>query len=160
MLTSSFTITPEVSFRACKWDKAEVAQGKGRFQEVLGELQAPFLPLAAARPCARPLPATRNPGLRAVGRELLGVKFRLNWWSSTLGLCSWRPGPPRERLLLTDKMPEFLASGREYNPGPEMRLDCSEFLYNKVLLKCKRDRESFWQRHQKGTERVPPSPAR
>ena len=29
------------------------------------------------------------------------------------------------------------------------------FLCNKVLLKYKGDRESFWHRHQKGAERVP-----
>ena len=49
-----------------------------------------------------------------------------------------------ERLLLNDKMPGFLASeGDEFNPGPEMRLDHSELLCNKVLLKYKGDRESF-----------------
>ena len=49
-----------------------------------------------------------------------------------------------ERLLLNDKMPGFLASrGDEFNPGPETRLDRSEHLYNKVLLKYKGDRESF-----------------
>ena len=50
-----------------------------------------------------------------------------------------------ERLLLTqEKMPGFLASGREeFNPGPVMRLDRSELLCNKVLLKYKSDRESF-----------------
>ena len=54
------------------------------------------------------------------------------------------------------KMPGFLASGREeYNPGTVMRLDHSELLCNKVLLKYKRDRESFWHRHQEGAERVP-----
>ena len=54
------------------------------------------------------------------------------------------------------KMPEFLAfGGGEFNPGPVMRLDPSELLYNKVLLKYKRDRENFWHRHQKGAERVP-----
>ena len=38
----------------------------------------------------------------------------------------------------------FLApEGEEFNPGPEMRLDHSELLCNKVLLKYKRDRESF-----------------
>ena len=52
--------------------------------------------------------------------------------------------------------PGFLASREEFNLGPEMRLDRSELLYNKVLLKYKRDRESFWHRHQKGAERVPP----
>ena len=50
-----------------------------------------------------------------------------------------------ERLLLNHtKTPGFLASGgEEFNPGPERRLDCSEFLCNKVLLKYKEDRESF-----------------
>ena len=50
----------------------------------------------------------------------------------------------------------FLASrGEEFNPWPETRLDYSKFLCNKVLLKYKGDRESFWHRHQKGVERVP-----
>ena len=49
-----------------------------------------------------------------------------------------------ERLLLKhEKSPGFLASGGEFNPGPETRLDCSELLCNKVLLKYKGDRESF-----------------
>ena len=53
------------------------------------------------------------------------------------------------------KTPGFLASRGEFNLGPEMRLDCSALLCNKVLLKCKRGRESFWHTHQKGAERVP-----
>ena len=54
------------------------------------------------------------------------------------------------------KMPGFLASGgEEFNTGPEKRLDHSELLCNRLLLKHKRDRESFWHRHQKGAERVP-----
>ena len=48
-----------------------------------------------------------------------------------------------ERLLLNEKTPEFLASGGEFNPGPETRLDRSELLHNKVLVKYKEDRESF-----------------
>ena len=50
-----------------------------------------------------------------------------------------------ERLLLNHvKTPGFLApGGEEFNPGPETRLDRSELLYNKVLLKYKGDRESF-----------------
>ena len=57
----------------------------------------------------------------------------------------------------TQKMPGFLASGGEgFNPGPETRLDCSDLLCSKVLLKYKRDGERFWHRHQKGAERVPP----
>ena len=40
--------------------------------------------------------------------------------------------------------PGFLASGgKEFYPGPGIRLDCSELLCNEVLLKYKRDRESF-----------------
>ena len=63
-----------------------------------------------------------------------------------------------ERLLLNHAdTPGFLASGgEEFNPGPEMRLDHSELLCDKVLLKYKGDRESFWHRHQKGVERIPP----
>ena len=41
------------------------------------------------------------------------------------------------------KMLGFLASGERLNSGPELRLDRSELLCNKVLLKYKRDRESF-----------------
>ena len=48
-----------------------------------------------------------------------------------------------ERLFLKEKTPEFLASGGEFNPGPETRLDRSELLRNKVLVKYKGDRESF-----------------
>ena len=52
---------------------------------------------------------------------------------------------PAETLLLNhEKTPGFLASGgEEFNPGPETRLDRSELLCNKVLLKYKRDRENF-----------------
>ena len=47
-------------------------------------------------------------------------------------------------MLLNDKMLGFLASGGdEFNPGPETRLDHSELLCDKVLLKYKGDRESF-----------------
>ena len=64
---------------------------------------------------------------------------------------------PSERLLLNHtKTWRFLASrGEEFNLGPGTRFDRSEFLCNKVLLKCKGDRESFWHRHQKGVETVP-----
>ena len=63
-----------------------------------------------------------------------------------------------ERLLLNHtKMSGFMASGgEEFNPRLERRLDHSELLCNKVLLKYKEDRESFWHRHQQGAERVPP----
>ena len=41
------------------------------------------------------------------------------------------------------KTPGFLASGgEEFNPGPEIRLECSELLGNKVLLKYKREKAS------------------
>ena len=50
-----------------------------------------------------------------------------------------------ERLLLNHaNTPGFLApGGEEFNPGPETRLDRSELLCSKVLLKYKGDRESF-----------------
>ena len=50
-----------------------------------------------------------------------------------------------ERLLLNHaKTPGFLTlGGEEFNPRPETRLDRSELLCNKVLLKYKGDRESF-----------------
>ena len=50
-----------------------------------------------------------------------------------------------ERLLMNHaNTPGFLApGGEEFNPGPETRLDHSELLCNKVLLKYKGDRESF-----------------
>ena len=50
-----------------------------------------------------------------------------------------------EKLFLKhEKVLGFLASGgEEFNPGPETRLDHSELLCNKVLLKYKGDRESF-----------------
>ena len=54
-------------------------------------------------------------------------------------------GKRSERLLLNHaNAPGFLApGGEEFNPGPETRLDRSELLCNKVLLKYKGDRESF-----------------
>ena len=81
--------------------------------------------------------------------------------SSCLILCCplllLLPIPPSERLLLNHaNTPGFLAPrGEEFDLGPETRLDRSELLCNKVLLKYKGDRESFWHRHQKGVERVP-----
>ena len=50
-----------------------------------------------------------------------------------------------ERLLMNHaNTPGFLApGGEEFNPGPETRLDRSELLCSKVLLKYKGDRESF-----------------
>ena len=49
-----------------------------------------------------------------------------------------------ERLLNHANTLGFLApGGEEFNLGPEMRLDRSELLCNKVLLKYKGDRESF-----------------
>ena len=58
-----------------------------------------------------------------------------------------------ERLLLNHaKTLGFLASEGQFNPG---RLDRSEFLCKKVLLKYKGDRESFSYRHQRGQKEYP-----
>ena len=83
--------------------------------------------------------------------------IRITWRTCWNTEC-WALSQSFERLLLThEKMPGFLTSGRqEFNLEPETRLDRSELLCNRVLLKYKRDRESFWHRHQKGTETVPP----
>ena len=50
-----------------------------------------------------------------------------------------------ERLLLNHKRRQnsWPPEEKNYNPGPETRLDHSELLCNEVLLKYKRDRESF-----------------
>ena len=63
----------------------------------------------------------------------------------------------------TSTMSGSMASrGVEFSLGLETRLNYSEFVFffffffcNKFLLKYKRDRESFWHRHQKGTESAP-----
>ena len=78
-------------------------------------------------------------------------KTSLNIWKFTV-LVLLKPGLEyfkhyftSERLLLIHKkMLRFLASGgEEFIPGPKTRLDCSELLCNKLLLKYKEDRESF-----------------
>ena len=46
--------------------------------------------------------------------------------------------------------------GEEFNPGPEMRLDHSELLRNKVLFKYKKGRESFWQETSEGGRKIAP----
>ena len=90
---------------------------------------------------ADPEPSCLEEGARLCGTPWFHILFLRNHWKVA--------AEPR-------KMPGCLASGEEFNPGPESRLDRSELMCNKVLLKCKRDRENFWQRHQKGAERVPP----
>ena len=60
---------------------------------------------------------------------------------SSAGVCFSLLG---ERLLNHTKTPGFSApGGKEFSPGPETWLDCSEHLCNKVLLNYKEDRESF-----------------
>ena len=83
--------------------------------------------------------------ISSVCKDLIGLKKEKKVFQhkSRQGTC--------ERLLLNDKTPGFLASrGDEFNPGPETRLDRSELLCNKVLLKYKGDRESFWHRASEG----------
>ena len=61
----------------------------------------------------------------------------------------------RKESDMTEQLNWTELSREEFNLGLETRLDCSELLCNKVLLNYKRDRESFWDRHHKGAERVP-----
>ena len=95
-----------------------------------------------------PLPAFRS--------CFVGFTQRLNVLLMNLWGRKCSPHPTERLLLNHVNTPGFLApGGEEFNPGPETRLDCSELLCNKVLLKYKGDRKSFWHRHQKGAERVP-----
>ena len=56
------------------------------------------------------------------------------------------------------KMPGFLAPrGENFNPGPETRLDRSELLCNKVLLKYKGDRETSDIGIRRGQKEYPPA---
>ena len=53
-------------------------------------------------------------------------------------------------------MPGFLASeGEEFNLGPETKLDCSDLLCNKVLLKYKRDGEASDTDIRRGQKECP-----
>ena len=96
-------------------------------------------------------------------RSVLSVgsrTFRSSSWGSHF---TRRTGPAKLRIkgwkavVEPWKTPGFLASGEEFNLGPETRLDRSELLCDKVLLKYERDRDSLWHRHQKAAERVPPA---
>ena len=79
-----------------------------------------------------------KPSRRAVGRDPAARGSEARWQETETGSVG-------ERLLLNHvNTPGFLApGGEEFNLGPETRLDRSELLCNKVLLKYKADRESF-----------------
>ena len=54
--------------------------------------------------------------------------------------------------------PGFLApGGEEFNPGPETRLDRSELLCNKVLLKYKGDMKASDIGIRRGQKEYPPA---
>ena len=82
-------------------------------------------------------PALKSLGLHFCSVRISHVRLLVTPWTAA------RQAP--ERLLLNHtKTLGFLApGGEEFNPGPETRLDHSELLCNKVLLKYKGDRESF-----------------
>ena len=70
-----------------------------------------------------------------ISKKILHMNYTLNQMNLT----------DIERLWLNhaDTLGFLAPGGEEFNPGPEMRLDGSELLCNKVLLKCKGDRGSF-----------------
>ena len=69
---------------------------------------------------------------------------------------SWM-SPQDERLLLNHtKTPGFLAPGGEFNLGPETRLDRSELLCNKVLLKYKEIEKASDIGIRRGQKQYPP----
>ena len=75
------------------------------------------------------------------------------------GISIWEVGPGCISLLPSSKVAAWQNYETWMTPGfylgPVMRLDCSELLCNKVLLKYKRDRESFWHRHRGGQKSAP-----
>ena len=92
------------------------------------------------------LPEMQETPVQFPGQEDLGLGYPLQYsWASFVAQMVKNPPVMCKQLLLNhEKMLGFLASRREeFNPGPETRLDHSEHLRNKVLLKYKRDRESF-----------------
>ena len=91
-------------------------------------------------------------------------------WSAILGGTSWLRLPPGESPLCQQQETGLGLKGcgwttkrcgilglrrRRIQFMARDRLDCSELLCNKVLLKYKGDRERFWRRHQTGAERIP-----
>ena len=76
-------------------------------------------------------------------------KCLLILWFRLLSVVILEPKKIKFVMVIKDCLnhtntPGFLASrGEEFNPGPETRLDRSELLCNKVLLKYKGNRESF-----------------
>ena len=81
-----------------------------------------------------------------VGYSVISSLCALHNWTTQSCSQSYTEKRRRsERLLLNQANTlGFLApGGEEFNPGPETRLDRSELLCNKVLLKYKGDRESF-----------------
>ena len=89
----------------------------------------------------------RNAGLEETqaGIKIAGRKINNLRYADDTTLMAESEEELNERLLLNHaNTPGFLAPrGEEFNPGPETRLDRSELLCNKVLLKYKGDRESF-----------------
>ena len=80
------------------------------------------------------VPYLEHTGFVVVGFELL---------RGTVGSSWIRDGTAR-LLLNPEESLGFLASGgEEFNPGPETKLDRSDLLCHKVLLKYKGDGESF-----------------
>ena len=70
-----------------------------------------------------------------------GTKW-IGHWKVSAASCvfCWDSWPPEERILIR---------------GQRWGLTTWSFLCSNLLLKYNRYRESFWHRHQKGTERVP-----
>ena len=91
--------------------------------------------MASAYPIPAPSPHYCDPVINLTADEGVGIHLSLVR-SCAIYLNASLTTHPDERLLLNEKTPGFLApGGEEFNPGPEMRLDHSELLCNKVLLK-------------------------
>ena len=73
-------------------------------------------------------------------KKMQNVGTHVCSWGCKLITSLWKTV---ERLLLNYDAGILGPRGEEFNLGPETRLDHSELLCNKVLLKYKGDRESF-----------------
>ena len=77
--------------------------------------------------------------------------FMVEWYITIASLSIWKVAAASHVLHRDSWPPEERISIR----GQRWGLTTCSFLCSKVLLKCNRDRENFWHRHQKGKERVP-----
>ena len=81
-------------------------------------------------------------------------KFIYNLYLSVLTL--WQDSITYLRWLMVNNVGFVISEEEDLAVGPGTGLITQELLCSRVLLKWKRDRESFWHRYQKGDRECPP----